>query len=164
MINANLNSFGTATFVAQIIADLDASINEDVFMYLTMTGGWSAGNRVFTFDKNNTIGRKVFYLIKENLINYHKIENLNAYIEVTPVWANSVHHTDTIPVFTDDVQTGTTDVDVLNKNYYQVIERGEQMFIKLTDGNTELLNLCTFTDKKANEITFTLPVIEEEIV
>lgn len=160
MKNATLENIAQHTnFGVQIVEDLPITINGDVFMYLIMTGGFNYGNRIFSFDNNNTLGRKLFYLISMGYLQVKNIHNLNSYIEMDPIWLNNLHHTEIIPVIDENgEQTGTTEQDVLNKDFYQVIQ---DKYIKLTDDNLELISELTYTEKKANEIVFELPIIEE---
>jgi hypothetical protein len=160
MINANLNSFGTATLVAQIKQDLDSSINEDVFMYLMMTGGWSAGNRVFTFDKLHTVGMKLYHLIKEGYVDVKGLENLNHFIEVDDIFLNDTYEISPITVVYEDGNKTTTDVIITNAEHYQVIERGEQKFIKITDKTP--IELISVVNQKATNVVTELPIIETE--
>jgi hypothetical protein len=161
MINANLDSFGIATLVAQIKQDLDSSVNEDVFMYLIMTGAWSAGNRIFTFDKSHTVGMKLYHLIKEGYVDVKGLENLNHFIEVDDTFLNDTYEVKDSVVVDEEGNETQTQITITNAEHYQVIERGEQKFIKITDATTDLINLVAIVNQKAANIVTELPIIEE---
>jgi hypothetical protein len=158
MINANLNSFSTATLVAQIKEGLDSSVNGDVFMYLIMAGGWSAGNRIFTFDKSHTIDMKLYHLIKEGYVDVKGLENLNHFIEVDDIFLNDTYEVKDSVVVDEEGNETPIQITTTNAEHYQVIERGEQKFIKITDKTP--IELISVVNQKATNVVSELPIVE----